>query len=344
MRRGALWLAGAAICVVALATWLEPRSGAPPGEGVRAVRTGGAGESAVLDDARGRAAARALASQEAVAAPERAAPRPASLRGTRVDGGLVTDADGRFVATPDARRLFDYFLAASGEEPEAVLVARIRAEIARRLPPDAARQANELLDRYLAYRARARALAEQGLGEASAAERLEVLRELRRETLGVEAADAFFAEEEAVDAVTVARQALEEETQLTAEERVQRAAEIEASLPPAERASRRAARAALDLRAAEAELLASGGSPEELRRLRESLVGAEAAERLAALDEQRRAWHERVEDYRAARAALESDPSLDAQARDEAIARLRAERFSGPELLRVEALDAIAGR
>src|SRR4030095_1228876 len=86
--------------------------------------------------------------------------RPASLRGTSVDGGLAADAAGHFVPTPDARRFFEYFFTASGEEPEATIVARIRAAIDRRLAPDAAREAERLLERYLDYRARARAYAE----------------------------------------------------------------------------------------------------------------------------------------------------------------------------------------
>src|SRR5512144_31870 len=77
-----------------------------------------------------------------------AAPRPRSLRGTRVDGGLAVDADGRFLPTRDARRLFDYFLTATGEATDAEVRTRIEREIARRLPPDAAREAGRLLERY----------------------------------------------------------------------------------------------------------------------------------------------------------------------------------------------------
>ncbi|MEW6267753.1 MAG: lipase secretion chaperone, partial [Thermodesulfobacteriota bacterium] len=127
-------------------------------------------------------------------------------------------------------------------------------------------------------------------------------------------------------------------------ERARRAAELEASLPPEERARRREATAALDLRAAEADLAASGGSADELHALRERMVGREAADRLATLDAQRRAWNERVADYRAARAAIDGEPSLDAREREAAIARLRVERFSETERLRVEALDDIDGR
>lgn len=267
--------------------------------------------------------------------------RPASLRGTRVDGGLVTDAAGSFVATPDARRLFDYFLAASGEESEADIVARVHAEIDRRLSPDAARDAKLLLDRYLAYRARARVLAEQGLAEAPLDERLATLRALRRETLGDETAAALFAEEDAVDAVAVAKLTADVDDAATPEERALRRDAAEEALPEAERENRRAARLALDLRAAEDALREGGASPDELRALRERTVGAEAAERLASLDLQRAQWQSRLDDYRDARAAIEGDASLDAGARAAAIERLRAERFDATERLRVEALDGI---
>src|SRR5690606_31452290 len=151
-----------------------------------------------------------------------------------------------------------------------------------------------LLDRWLVYRARARELAEQGLEEASVEERHRVLRELRRETLGEEAALALFAEEEAVDEAALAKLRLNEEADLSPEERAGRAADLEASLPEAGRAHRRMATLPLDLRRAEEALRAEGASPAEVQALREQAVGAEAAERLAALDAERAAWRARV--------------------------------------------------
>jgi len=71
------------------------------------------------------------------------------------------------------------------------------------------------------------------------------------------------------------------------------------------------------------------------------MVGAEAAGRLAALDAQRSAWRERVADYRSARTAIETDPALDAHEREQAIARIQAERFNDSERVRVQALDEI---
>jgi lipase chaperone LimK len=268
---------------------------------------------------------------------------PGSLRGSTIDGGLALDASGRFVPTPDALRLFDYFLAASGEEPEEVLVARIRAEIDRRLPPEAAADAHRLLDRYLEYRERVRALAEAGAA-GDLDERLAAVHALRVEVLGEETAAALFAREEAVDAVAIDRLEVASRRDLSAAEREARLAAVEADLPPAERARRREARVGLDLRRVEAEALADGASPAELHALRESAVGADAAERLAALDRSRAEWQSRVASYREARAAIEADPALGADARARAIASLRAERFSDTEILRVDALDQIEGR
>jgi hypothetical protein len=121
-------------------------------------------------------------------------PLPASLVGSRPDGALVRDADGRFVPTRDALDLFDYFFTASGEEPDAVIRARIQAAIAERL--DDPSPALDLLDRYLAYREEARALfADENAAALPLERRLQRIRELRRAPFG-ELADALFSEEE----------------------------------------------------------------------------------------------------------------------------------------------------
>jgi lipase chaperone LimK len=128
---------------------------------------------------------------------------------------------------------------------------------------------------------------------------------------------------------------------MSPEDRETRIAALEESLPAAERARRREARVALDLRSAETALRDAGGSDEEVRALRESAVGPAAAARLAALDRSRAEWQARLESYREARAAIERDASLDPAARARAIEQLRADRFSVTERLRVEALDEL---
>jgi lipase chaperone LimK len=72
------------------------------------------------------------------------------------------------------------------------------------------------------------------------------------------------------------------------------------------------------------------------------MAGADAADRLEALDRTRADWDARVASYREARAAIEADASLPAEARAQAIDDLIAARFTGPERMRVAALDRIA--
>jgi lipase chaperone LimK len=320
-----LLVGGAAALAGAAALWLA--LGAPGGPGARPAR----------DEAPARAAVPSRAGVEAAGALGAPAPLPGSLEGTEPDGGLARDADGRFVPTRDALDLFDYYLAASGEEPDGAIRARIEAAIAARLADPA--PALALLDRYLAYREAARALFfDENAAELPLERRLQRIRELRREHFGAELAEALFGEEEARWRVDVERLRVSRDPALGEEERAARLAALEAELPEAVREARDAATAAIALRRDEARLRAAGGSDAEVRALREARFGPEAAERLAALDRTRAEWDARVAEYRAERdrvAARESDPA----ARAAALAALRDARFEGPERLRVEALE-----
>jgi lipase chaperone LimK len=273
--------------------------------------------------------------------PDAAPALPESLRGTDVGGDLQLDAQGRFVAGPEALALFDYFLAATGEEPPERIRARIVAEIGRRVPAGAARDAEELLDRYLGYRAAAAELfAARDLALADPERRFQRIRELRREWFGADLASALFAGEEQVIAVELERQRVAQDAELDSGERARLLAALEAQLPEAERAARREALAAIDLRAAEAALREAGAGPAEIDAERERRFGAEAAARLAALDRSREEWNARVAAYRAEREALRAQ-TLGEDDYTEALAALRDAHFTGPERARIEALDLI---
>lgn len=278
---------------------------------------------------------------------DRPAGRPRSLRGTRTDGGLVVDTDGRFVPTLEARRLFDYFLTTAGELSPSALRARIVRDIERRLAPDAARDATALLDRYLAYREAVRARGvTAGLRADDLEGRLTMLTALRREMLGEAAATAFFAAEEAEARLLLETRRLLNDQGLAPEERAARVEALyaarESDLPPDVRAARATARLAALLPAAEAVVRARGGDAAEVEALRQRLAGPEAAARLADLDRRRADWDARLEAFRAARARLDGDPTLSPDGRATAVARLLAESFTPPERLRIAALDRIA--
>ena len=268
---------------------------------------------------------------------------PASLAGSQVDGALLADASGRFVPTPSALHLFDYFLSATGEEGPAAIRARIEREIERQLPTSARAGARALLDGHLAFRQAARALHAGGLDAADLDTRHQRLRELRREHYGAATAHALFGEEEQVDRVALALRRVEQDPGLSDEQRAARREALIEELPPAVREAHRQATLPLDLARREDALRAEGASPGQVRALREALVGQEAADRLAALDAQRARWNERVAAWRLARDALLRDAESEPARLAEDLERLRAEHFAQAELARVRALDRMDG-
>lgn len=289
-------------------------------------------------EAGGAAGASAAHSVPAAAVPTQAAepgPLPPSLRGTEPSGELRVDARGRFAPDAEALALFDYFLSATGEEPDAAIRARIVAEMRRRLAPQAAQEAEALLDLYLAYRAKA-----AEISESDPWERFQQIRALRTDVFGAALAESLFGEEERIVAVDLERRRVLERSDLAPEERESRIAALDAELPPAEREARRLTLAAVDLRAAEAALRAQGAGEAEIRGERERRFGPEAADRLAALDARRAAWSDRVSAYRAERDALAAR-GLPPDEYAQELASLRSAHFQGPEILRIEALDRI---
>src|SRR5262249_21514438 len=130
---------------------------------------------------------------------------------------------------------------------------------------------------------------------------------------------------------------------LSPDERARRIAALDAGLPPAVREARARALGPLALAKAEAQLRAHGASAEDIRRLREQIVGPEASGRLAALDQRRAEGQRRRDATRGARQTISRDTTLDAAERDRRIQELLTERFTPPERLRVQALAATSG-
>jgi lipase chaperone LimK len=297
---------------------------------------------AVRDAVRTAAALGVAAGRGARGTPEIVPPAavPGSLEGTDADGAVTADAAGHLVVDLELRRLFEHFLAASGEESIAVMRARIIAVLHERLPPAAVAEAIAILDRYLGYRDAARRLA----APAGAAAGLDRVHDLRVTWLSAAVARAFFADEEASIAAALARREVAADPALSAAERERRLAEIEARTPAAVRQARAAATAPIDEMAREAQARASGASEDQIAAVRTAAFGAEAAGRLAALDRAHAAWDARLAAFRAARAALLADPTLDDAERRRRIADLLARSFSAAEQIRVAALAQMSSQ
>ncbi len=254
--------------------------------------------------------------------------RPHSLRGTEVDGRLDVDADGRFVPTEDAVRLFDYFLTTEGEVDDGARRVLVAAE-ARKLGP-AAFDAMAFYDDYVEYRRRFDAAIAKAGPQADGEALVQQLRQVRRETVGDH---PLFAEDDALVEQAIAAKRAMRDGDLGALARRMQVAALFTPKSAAEVDAERAARIPLMLREYEAIERAAGGDDAAIRALRVERVGPAAAERLARLDAERAAWDARVAEAGAAIAGLA--PGADLEARRDA---LLAERFDARELRRVRTL------
>lgn len=294
----------------------------------RAGLTSGAGRS--------EPAAQSFADYVAIAA--RLGTPPASLSGTEVDGELRSDGLGNLIINHGLRRVFDYFLATLGEEDLTAIKARIAQHLHQHLPAPASAQGWALLQRYLAYD---EALAALPPPDGSAESMHRLLRErsdLRRAWLGQEAADAFFALDDAFDAYSLEQVALQQDDTFSAAERTTRQQQLERLLPSPVQQAREQMRAPVAVSQQIEALRAQGADEEAVRQLREQHFGRQAAERLQQLDQQRHEWERRYAAWRSERAAIRAS-GLAEQDQAQALVAAMSEHFSEAERRRVEALD-----
>ena len=271
---------------------------------------------------------------------------PQSLRDTEVDGRLDVDARGRLIIEPGIRHLFDYFLSTQGEESLPVILARLQAFIHNVLPEAAAAEAEALLDSYMDYLAataglQAPATPGQPLDVSTIGEHLRQLDDLRRDFFTSEVHEAFFGEESAYDRYTLARLEVMQDDSLSASERAARVALLEDQLPAALREDTQAISRYQTLQGLTGELREQGDTA-QLRQVRESLVGAEATDRLEQLDAERDQWRHRVRGWLAERGQLLQGGSLETGDAEVELDRRRSVLFAEHELSRVRTLERIA--
>lgn len=274
---------------------------------------------------------------------------PPSLLGTEVDGELEVDAAGRLKITGGIRRVFDYFLSAVGEEPLESILKRIRAYLRHKLPAGAAAEAERLLDNYIAYKKALDGLpkvqASPGNIDLPALRRqMQQVQALRSQFFSPEVVTAFFGDEDTYDRYTLERLDVMQDKSLNPQQRATRLAALEQQLPETLRESIRVINQVQNLEAMTREWQQRGGSPAELRQIRESLVGPEAADRLEVLDQENAQWDQRMAGWHAEREAILANRSLSEQDRQRAVEEARKTRFSAQELVRVESLEHIRDR
>lgn len=267
--------------------------------------------------------------------------------GTAIDGRVLLDAAGNVVPASGLRRLFEYFLTGLGRDDIAGLRARLETALRERgMTAAAVAQTLALFDSYVEYR---RVLSDLPTPSAgllvSDPESLRAAFEeryaLRRQILGAELADAFFARDEAEDRFVMEILALNKRQDLPEWQRQQQLALLEQQLPDDIRAAREQSRMAIVLQERTEQLRQANAGDAEILRMREELLGPAAAGRLATLDEKRSQWQQRLAAYRRERDQIVTAAGLSEADKQAAIDALIEQRFDPQEARRVRALDRI---
>ncbi|MFL9813122.1 lipase secretion chaperone [Stutzerimonas sp. VN223-3] len=268
---------------------------------------------------------------------------PGSFAGTQVDGRLQADPSGNLIVDGNVRRVFDYFLAAIGEESVEASVTRLRRYIEEQLPQPAEGQALQVLGQYLDYKRQLLMLEKTYAQRAdidAMRERLRAVQQLRAGIFSESVHQAFFALDEATDRFTLERLAIRRDPTLDAAAKGAAIDRLQNSLP-AELLDSLAPQLQTELHEQTRTLQANGATPSEIRQLRQQLVGNVATARLEKLDRKRQDWQRRVKAYREEKVRIENSRGLGETDKRAAIDRMAAERFDEHERLRLEAAEQL---
>lgn len=274
---------------------------------------------------------------------------PASLADSPRPAALEIDENGSLVIDHRLKNLMEFYLTAMGEEPLESIVARIKQDISQQLVGDAQAQAIEILQGYLQYRNHLGEINNEFAGQYDAQNYdLNTVREMKRRQrearsnfLPADVIESFYQREDEYDQFMLARVALRADGDLSAADKAAQLTLLEQNAPQWILDADTRANKVSEVRAREAALRATDADEMALYSLRAQAYGTEGADQLQALDQRRAQWRGRVTDYRAELGSLISTYGGAEWVDGEALHRLRARYFQGPELVRIRALDKI---
>jgi lipase chaperone LimK len=276
---------------------------------------------------------------------------PPSLAGTDIPA-LPVDAGGHLVHTRQVREFFDYYLTAQHETAPSTLDLMVRDSIATKLGrKPAAAEAVDLWQRYRAYLAAIAQLpapaGQPGKGPdiEAIAQSLNQRMQLADRYLGQGGwSDVFFGDQLKRQRNDLERLRINVDTSLTASEKTAWLAQLDAQLPPEERALRERSQQQDAAITRVMALQVKGASVDEIRNQVAQTMGPEAADRAVQMEQTRQAWQARYAQYAEQRAQIDQQTLPSAQ-HDALIAQLRQRFFtSTSELTRAAAFDRAAGR
>lgn len=249
--------------------------------------------------------------------------------GSGVDGG----ADP--LLQPGLRDALEALLHAAGDAADPLaLKQRLEGLVGQHFPPELATRALALAHRYVDYRvALGQLRAPADLRDPRALrDALEARQKVRLQYFDDDEFDALFAQDMTLDQSMLARLEIERNSALTPEQKRSALQATEAMLDPAQQTLRAEAVAHVGVAQQTAAFNAQGVDDLARHALRSAQHGAQAAQRLARLDQEERDWNARLDQYQQARSGAQDAARLQ---------QLRAQLFSPEEQLRIEGALAL---
>ncbi|WP_151715340.1 lipase secretion chaperone [Acinetobacter sp. TUM15071] len=271
-----------------------------------------------------------------------------SLRGTEIDCPIQVDANGKLVLTVGIRSCFDYFFSSLGEKTETELIADIRQYLTATLPDTASSYASYLLDQYVAYTHALKNIKPTGnfkTGDIDAYQKvIEQMYKVQQQFFNAAEINALFGNERNLNQFNIDQMRIHANKTLTAQQKAAELAKLIDQLPTTLADGVRVSMQFAELQQLTQEVREKGGSAQELRNMRESLLGPEAADRLEKVDQEEAGWQTQVNGYLAERDQILKSDASDAS-KQQSINQLRNQSFGTKEdLLRAQSYEMMHDR
>ncbi|MCH7390211.1 lipase secretion chaperone [Acinetobacter dispersus] len=271
-----------------------------------------------------------------------------SLRGTEIDCPIQVDANGKLVLTVGIRSCFDYFFSSLGEKTETELIADIRQYLSATLPDTASSYASYLLDQYVAYTHALKNIKPTGnfkTGDIDGYQKvIEQMYKVQQQFFNAAEINALFGNERNLNQFNIDQMRIHANKTLTAQQKAAELAKLIDQLPTTLADGVRVSMQFAELQQLTQEVREKGGSAQELRNMRESLLGPEAADRLEKVDQEEAGWQTQVNGYLAERDQILKTDASDAS-KQQSINQLRNQSFGTKEdLLRAQSYEMMHDR
>lgn len=272
-------------------------------------------------------------------------PLPMSLEGVDLNIRLPVDSKGNLIVGIILKDFFEIYLTAMGEEKLEDILLRIQSAMNQQLISPALEQGYDALKRYIDYKVELAKLEQQvpdsGLSELdNIRQQKEVLAAMQQNYFSMTETDAFFASEEQYDDFMLQHLTIQQDENLTLEEKQARTQSLAESLPTEVKRVREAAMAAAEVYEKALQMRSSGDSEEVIYQMRSKLLGDDAAHALAQLDYEREEWNQRLERFNAQYQAIQTS-GMSTQDANSEIDALLGRDFTAIEVIRVKAISGL---